>query len=83
MFESKDNATLLGLFAYLLLVLAAPVGKLLGLAYFASLPWLKVTVLIWGPWLLGGVCWLLLGLITLGERLLEAKPKRDLPVPRP
>jgi uncharacterized BrkB/YihY/UPF0761 family membrane protein len=48
----QSISTLVGLAAYLLVVLAMPVGKTVHLAILAKVSWLKATCLLWGPWVL-------------------------------
>lgn len=79
MFKLKEATLLAGTVAYMLLVLAPALLKLAGLTYFVQMSWAKATVLVWGPWLLGAGCWLVLGLVSLGEWLVE---KRRHPIKR-
>jgi hypothetical protein len=78
MLKTKDEALVAGVAAYMLLVLAPALLKLAGWRYFVHMSWTKATVLVWGPWLLGAACWLLLGLVSAGEWLL-ARRQRKLP----
>jgi hypothetical protein len=71
----KANVTLLGCIVYVLLVVAPAPLKFVGLAPFATLTWLQATALMWAPWLLAVASWLLLGAVSIGERLWLGKIK--------
>lgn len=73
MLKMKDDALVAGAGAYVLLVLAPALLKLAGLAYFVRMSWLKATVLVWGPWLMSVAFWLLLGLVSVSQWLLEKR----------
>lgn len=85
MFKLKAESLIAGTLAYVLLVLTPALLKLAGLAYFVKMSWAKATVLVWGPWLLGAGFWLVLGLESAGEWLLEKRRLKRTPQdgPRP
>lgn len=76
LFKLKDEVLLASVLAYALLVLSPALLKLAGLPYFAQLSWLKATVLVWGPWLMGAGFWLALGLVSAGEWLATKRRRK-------